>query len=287
MHHVLPGYQNKKIDAFYPARPPAPGDVWNHRDYGTWREHIWELIADYADADVRSEFLAHPPEYVVCDDLSWLDDIVGTVHDIEVDSKALLAHRLRQRYRALRAVHGTSITDLKPFYREGLRPLVPEQYHNLAREIFLAGDFPELSEDDLQAAIAAVRSDLRAGRVYFEANEEMLIEHAGHYMLYGSEYLLGIAAHLGGSRDYRRVLKARGVPTMFICDVPLNFIGEDTLREFAGEALECIFQELLDGHKFVRDRWRGAGFSIRQPLPPECLIGHYHPVIRRDPIGAC
>ena len=57
----------------------------------------------------------------------------------------------------------------------------------------------------------------------------------------------------------------------------------DTLREFAGDALESVFQELLDGPGFEPDRWRGAGFCIHKPLPPAHLIGHYHPVIKRDP----
>ncbi|MDO8774856.1 MAG: hypothetical protein Q7K57_40350 [Burkholderiaceae bacterium] len=136
----------------------------------------------------------------------------------------------------------------------------------------------------LQKAIDIVGSDLREGRVCFEANEEMQIAQAGHYMLYGSEYLTAIAAHLGGGRDYRQVLKKDGQPTLFVCDVPLDLIGEGTLLEFAGEALESLFKELLDGSEFVRDRWRGAGFCIRRPLPAEHVIGHYHPTVRHDPL---
>ena len=113
----------------------------------------------------------------------------------------------------------------------------------------------------------------------------MLIAVAGHYMLYGSEYLTAIAAHLGPKQDYRQVLKQRGSPVAFICDVPLDLINEHTLKEFAGCALESIFQELLDGSEFRPDRWRGAGFSIREPLSPEYLVGHYFPVISRDPLS--
>jgi hypothetical protein len=57
----LPSYQNKKIAALYRARPPAPDGVWNFRGYATWQKHIWELIADFADADVRSKFMARRP----------------------------------------------------------------------------------------------------------------------------------------------------------------------------------------------------------------------------------
>lgn len=283
MLNEVNGPLHSPINPVHDARPPAPEDVWNHRAYSTWREEIWKLIGDFADDQVRRTFLGKPPKYVVSDDLSWLDDIVYAIHGREVDSKALLSQRLRERYRALRAVHGTRTSELELFYREGLKPLVPGQFHSQARNIFLSGEYPELSEESLQAAIAAVGSDLRDGRVFFEANEEMLIAQAGHYMLYGSEYLIAIAAHLGDCRDYRQVLKKRGEPTLFICDVPLDLIGEGTLREFAGDALESVFQELLDGPDFEPDRWRGAGFCIHKPLPPAHLMGHYHPVIKRDP----
>jgi len=272
------------VDPIHATRPPAPSDVWDHRAYPTWRADIWKLIEDFADADVKKAFLNSPPKYVVCDDLSWLDDIVYAVRNQEIDSKALLSERLRKRYKALRAVHGTRTTNIPKFYHDGLLPMVPELLHAQAREIFLGGEFPELTESLLQQAIEAVGSDLREGRVWFEANEEMLIAQAGHYMLYGSEYVTAIAAHLLGNRDYRQVLKNYGKPTLFVCDVPLELISEGILREFAGGALESVFQELLDGPEFVADRWRGAGFYIRKPLTAEHLVGHYHPDVRRDPM---
>lgn len=275
----------KPINHVHDLRPPAPPDVWDYRAYSTWRDEVWKLIDDFVSPQVRKAFLASPPEYVVSDDLSWLDNIVYGVHGREVDSKTLLSRRLKRRYRAIRAVHGTRTSTVESYYNQGLLPLAPQEFHNHAREIFLTGEYPELSEAHLQAAIAAVGSDLRERRIFFEANEEMQIAHAGHYMLYGSEYLVAIAAHLGDGRDYRQVLKMRGEPTLFVCDVPFDLIGHRTLMEFAGDALESVFQELLDGRNFVRDPWRGAGFCIHEALSAAHLVGHYHPVIRYDPIG--
>lgn len=283
LQKTSPTSTSRLVAPLHAERLPAPSDVWDHRAYSTWRAEIWKLIDDFADVDVQRAFLGCPPEYVVGDDLSWLNDIVYAVHSDEIDSKALLSERLRGRYKAFRAVHGTRTADIEAFYRDGLLPMVPEVLHAQAREIFLNGQFPELTESTLQKAIETVGSDLREGRVWFEANEEMLIAQAGHYSLYGSEYVTAIAAHLKGVRDYRQVLKNSGQPTLFVCDVPLELISESTLREFAGDALESIFQELLDGPEFVRDRWRGAGFCIRKPLPVEHLVGHYHPNVRRDP----
>lgn len=111
----------------------------------------------------------------------------------------------------------------------------------------------------------------------------MSLRDCSHYVLYGSEYLTAIAAHLGRFRDYRQALKAHGAPTVFVCDVPLSLMREGTLREFAGIALEVVFQELLDGNSDFPELWRGGAFSIRQPLSPDSIVGHCNPGALRDP----
>lgn len=276
----------KCLPAKHSKRSTAPDRTWDYRAYETWRDEIWTLLAELVDDTVRSAFIADTPEYIVSDDLSWLDSIIRKVKHRDVDSKSFLVDKLRQRYGALRAVHGTRTADLARFYSEGLRPLDPAAAHEQARQIFLGGDFPELSEMDLTRSIGDVGTETREGRVYFEANEQMLIDFAGHYMLYGSEYLVAIAARLKGKgmRDYRQVLKTNGTPTLFVCDVPLQLIESRIISEFAGNALEMVFKELVDGASFRPDQHRGAGFWISEPLSPSCIVGHYHPVITRDPI---
>ncbi len=177
-------------------------------DYAGWRGVMWNLLSDVVDESVKSAFLARPPEYVVSDDLSWLDEIVLAEHQIETNIKTLLAERLAKRFKAFRAAHGARPMDVTSYYRGGLLPLVPQTIHDLANEIFLGGAFPELSQENMDEAIRSVGADLREGRVWFGGNEKMLVEHCGHYMLYGSEYLIAIAAHLDGPRDYRQVLKS-------------------------------------------------------------------------------
>lgn len=241
-------------------------------------------MSDFIGSDVKNAFRSNPPEYLVSDDLSWLDDFVQKVRGIHVDSKVELAERLIDRYRAIRACHGTSVPNIDSFYEHGFRPLAIEKFQVQAREIFLSGNYPELSEVNLKSAIESVEAAEREGRVYFEANEWYLKEMCGHYMLYGGEYLTALAAHLGGTRNYKRVLKGRFLPTLFVCDVPLGDLHPGTVAEFAGIALESIFREVLDGACYAPDKWCGYGFSIRVPLEPSCIVGHCHPTITRDPL---
>jgi hypothetical protein len=265
-------------------RQPAPKHVWDFDRHATWHPDIWSLVSDFIGPDVKRAFLNNPPGYLVSDDLSWLDNLVLQVRGIHIDSKVELAERLQDRYSAIRACHGTSAPTVDSFYEHGIRPLVIEEFHVQARQIFLSGDYPELSEDNLKNAMEHVGPATREGRVYFEANERLLRGMCGHYMLYGSEYLTALAANLGGTRDYRRVLKGRFAPTLFVCDIPLEDLHPGTVAEFSGVALESIFQELLDGPTYTPDKWRGAGFSIRVPLESYCIVGHCHPTITRDPL---
>lgn len=144
----------------YSERPEAPKHVWDWQAYSTWRDVIWELIGNVVDEGVRRAFLASPPEYVVCDDLGWLDDIVWSVRGDEVDTKSLLTDRLSQRFKAFRAVHGTRTSDLASFYAKGLLPLNPDAIHERARTIFLEGDFPELNHEKVENAIREVGLDI-------------------------------------------------------------------------------------------------------------------------------
>lgn len=265
------------------ARPPASERTWDFNSYETWRDEIWKLIDDFADDSVRKAFVAAPPDYVVGDNLSWLDEIVERVHGFPVDSKGELLDKLFERYDTLRAVHGTRTDDLTSFYVDGLQPLIPRTFKQQARDIFLGGAFPELSDADLERAIAVVGVETREGHVYFDTNEGELVGYCGHYMLYGSEYLTAIAANIGRCRDYRQVLKERGKATLFVCDIPFSLISGDTILEFSGMALEYVFKELLDVEAFKPDPNRGGGFSITRCLSPAHIVGHCHPTITRDP----
>lgn len=270
------------------TRPAAPDHVWNWMDYASWSPVIWECLSDIVDEPVKQAFLKEPPEYVTSDDLRWLDDIIRLKRGMEVDSRTLLSDRLSKRFRAFRAAHGARPEEVPQYYRDGLLPLSPGSSHDQARKIFLSGEFPELTEDHLQHAIERVGADLRAGRVWFAGNEKMLVEDCGHYMLYGSEYLTALAAWIGNHSDYRQVLKRFGVPTVFVCDVPLSYIAQDWIDSIAGKALEMVFLDLQDSEEFEELRHFEASFCIHQRLPAHCIVGHHHPSGMRDPfLGHC
>lgn len=268
---------------------PAARSVWHWNDFPSWEGTIWELLSPIVNKDIRQAFKRQPPKYVVSDDLRWLDKIIRRVTKVDADSLEFLADALLRHFTHIRATHGTRTSDVSSYYKQGIRPLDLVEKNFLAEQIFLSGEFPSLTKEDLDGAIEKMSrgaESVRAGKVYFEANETMLVEECGHYMLYGSEYVIGIAARLSGrgKPDYRQVLKKRGEPMIFRCDVPLIMLRRDLVNELAGSAIEFVFERLLNPN-YCDFKHRGAGFPIYEPLPPEYIVEHVSPVIKHDPIA--
>ena len=257
--------------------------TWHWQEFRSWNEVMWNLMADVLTREVVAAFNRRLPAYIVGEDLAWLDEIVEQTSGSTVDTQSMLADRILIHYGAVRAFHGTRPLDKATFYLEGIHPLEPKHFEKRARELFLNGSFPELSEESIQIGIEKAGYEEREGRIYFEANETHLMEFCAHYMLYGSEYLFAIAANIPGSADYRQHLKKFGTPTIFECDIPLSLIGHDPLKELAGSALRSMFSTLVDPSYKHADMFSGAGLCISRSLPPEYIIGHKTPSALKDP----
>lgn len=259
--------------------------IWHFEDFDSWESDVRELISPYVDRAVINSFRQRPPKYVVSDDLGWLDEIIERVKGEEVDIKSYLADQLHVRFDAIRGYHGARPSLIESYYARGLEPLDVENIMRIARDFFLSGRFPELREEDVDRAISLMNSNPRQGRIYFEATRRMLEDDCAHYMLYGSEYITGVAAALGANgRDYRQALKTIGRPTIFVCDIPLSWMHDRHLADFAGMALEAIFESILNPEYRHPPNGRGTAIVIRRDLPPDYIVDHYHPVRLRDPL---
>ncbi len=292
--NMLPGHEERQIAEDASARPKLADDVFCYPQPDTWRSRIWEMLADHITDDVKAEFMRNPPEYVVSDDLSWLDDIIFAVTHRTCDIKEVMGERLGREYRALRAGHATRTNDLAPFYTQGLKCLRAEEIEDRARTIFLNGRYESANEERLQRAIndidARKKSGGREGRLYFAAEESSLftrIGGSGHYLIYGSEYLYCLGIRATSTWEAKRALKEIGRPTMLVCDIPMTLLSPYTLKEFGGMMIEFLFCELVDGLDcYPLSPGSGSALSLTVDLPPEHIVGHYHPASIYDPLWA-
>ena len=289
---MLPGNEDREIAEDPLLRGNVPRDVFCYPRVNSWRKTIWSLLGDVITQDVKLAFKEAPPEFVVSDDLSWLDDLIFGVTGEHGDIKGLTAQRLRQRFRFFRAAHGTRTNDLAQFYKSGLRFLRSDEVEDRARTLFLNGRLRFATEERLQLAIKEIDARKvtggREGRLYFcadERNPTTRSSSSGHYLVYGSEYLYCLGIGLGNTSEVKRILKEIGRPTMFICDIPMSQVRDYTLQEFAGLILEVLFCELVDElQPYALSPGAGSGFSLSSDLSPDCIVGHYHPDTVHDPL---
>lgn len=286
---MLPGHEDREIK---PAPRAVPDDVLCYPQADFWRDRVWSLLEDLITDEVKALFVTAPPGHVVSDDLSWLDDLIFQATGQETNIKEEAASRLRIHYRAFRAAHATRTDDLGQFYDRGLRYLRPKEMEDRARTLLLNGQAEGASEESLQAAIddlgARDERKGRTGRLYFCAVEEDLYSDcggSGHYLTYGGEYLYCLAIRAAWESSAQRILKGLGSPTLFVCDIPMHFIDDPTMQEFAGMMLEYLFCELVeDMESDSLSPGSGSALTIQADLPADCIVGHYHPAKIYDPL---
>lgn len=259
--------------------------IW--RDFSSWNEQILGLAQELLTQDFIHHFLSDPPEEVYPEEMNWIASLLARLKpgysaaDFEVDfTKRLTAH-----YRYLRAFHGCCPPDLSSYFEQGIVPVDPQTAVDSVKRILLCGRYPELTEKQIDEAVVRRGLCERDKRIYFGLDDRFLIGHCGHYLLYGSEYRVGVVAELStlGGPDYRRCFKGLGTPTMLVCDIPWRMISEEVHRSLCRALLAESFRNLLDPS--YAPSIIDFGFAIGGVLPPEHIVSHYSPDKIRDPLG--
>jgi hypothetical protein len=238
-------------------------------DITVWEPAIRKLMADLLDKRLFAAFRSDPPEYIVPDDLSWLDDIITRVHGPqEEEVHKIVTQRIVQRYQFVTGFHACRAVSLDDYKLNGLRVCNPDDLDGVARTIF--GNTPEVAK-----AIANLLDERytehNRGSVFLSLTMEHLVEACGQYLLYGSEYLLCIAARLRREEE----LRSRGRATVVECRVPIELIPDAYLRCLAGDVIEEIFERELD--PTYRRTSLTFGFPIRSNIAPENILAFHHP----------
>jgi hypothetical protein len=177
--------------------------------------------------------------------------------------------------------HAARPVSVRSFYENGLLLGDHATQRMMAGRIFLSERFPEITVDLLEASEDRLGLN-EDGLAFVSLDPRGFIDGAGHYLIYGSEYLCGVAAGLSQrtGRDYRQVLKECGVPTIFRMRLPFEWISERDLEQFVQLLYEYI--------PAMRVR-RGVPkvdftFRLRRALPADCMLSHRHPIRIVDPL---
>lgn len=248
-------------------------------DFDEWSQTMRQLLGRMLDEHVIEKFNENPPEYVVSDNLGWLDALIRRAHpDIEKSVHEELAALLAMHYEYIVGFHGCRPTSLGSYRRYGLTAPTRARLSRSARRVFGASETVENAIDQLRAHHGFSYDEGSIGVVYFTLCREHLEQDCGHYLLYGSEYLTGIGARVGQQRRLREIGKA----TVIECRIPISDFPTEYLRYLAGEMVEEFFERQRDSE------WRGRsgfGFPVAAKIHPTNILAFHHPTNIPDPLN--
>jgi hypothetical protein len=208
------------------------------------------------------------------DDPEWLDLVVAEFVGEEQELVELLADRLQ--WRKVRVFHGTRVADAGTFTRDGIRLHDRRHLEKVVRDLVAGREELGYLAGRLDERFAKSAHLVDEGRCFVVVDERVLVEECGHYLLGGSEFVQGI---IGPSQAQAALSEC--APTVVEVDLPLSrvepgFLTELT-RTLAGEWAKILRRKRAEARRL------DFTFTLRAPVPPEWIVGHYHPAIVCDP----
>jgi len=179
----------------------------------------------------------------------------------------------------LRCFHLCRPSNVGAYYNDGIRLVSRDTIRQQFSDIF-----SELPQDALDSAISNLNNGPSTQEVFVGVDCQFLLQHCGHYCVYGSEYLTGLAAHIGSTdnQDRRQRLKLTGRPTVIVLDVPFDQLPPSDAAELIVELRRVASGD--NDNVILPDMLLDYGISFNHAVPPEWVVEHYHPESIWDPL---
>jgi hypothetical protein len=235
------------------------------------------LLKPVLEPDYLKLLKAYDPKPHYIDDPDWVSEVLQSViqEDVDCVREGLAAELIKH---SIHAYHACRTQNADTYHQHGIRLNEPNEQAAEVRKIVEQEDGLASMRASIEKEIADFDAwDRDTGRVYLSADERSLIEDAGHYLIYGSEWIqcvLGWGAH--------SVLRARGVPTLIAVNLPLQTQSRQTRQELASKLLEEWTRIVAnDGDPWVRDI--DFSFILNDAVPSIWVMSHHHPAYVLDP----
>jgi hypothetical protein len=222
-------------------------------------------------------YLQRTGEQNICwDDPIWLD-FTQKIIDTDLDRIVkIIADNLY--FSMVRVYHGCRTLDAGSYHLEGIRLNDPTVLTGDLIQLVAANEGLAYLRPNIVRRIAEFDDrDRDTGKLHVALDDRTLINQAGHYLLYGSEWMqsiLGFEAH--------RAILQWGSPTIIQAHLPLSMSCSATRTELARALLQEWTRIRVNRPKWTPER--DFTFTLNVPVPAEMIVGHEHPACIRDPL---
>jgi len=261
------------------------GNAFIWKNLATWQGLIRQIIPDGLKSEIPSEIPKARDSFEYIDDFTHFKKFYSEFADYSLLEDAFLT-AFPLSFRFVRMFHCCRPPNTETYYCEGIRVLNSSEANDKFRKHFLGNPrFPRISGHHIDGAISYMAdSSTRHGHVYFGLDDRFLIRDAGHYLIYGSEYIQSLATFIEGEVGYdlKSELKEVGKPTIFQVNMPVGKFEIEEIRKLVQNALPAWAYCIAHG----RNEPGEIDFAIviREGLPSEFIVGHYHPEEIPDPL---
>lgn len=180
-----------------------------------------------------------------------------------------------KNYHFIRLYHATKPIDVKNIFKQGLLPMKTDIQFKVFHDLFINDTF-KVTKKELEESFKRIGLETRENHLHVVLDYRHMIERAGHYLIYGSEFILGLVVNLPKFRhDLIQVLLKKGIPTIYHISFPIELLSDydkaTIFKEFLYEYLDYLGR---DSHFST---YIDYTLTLKESILPNYIVDHFHP----------
>lgn len=234
------------------------------------------LFENLIDTNLLKTLKANPPTEFPAVNLTWLGEFtnLGTTNE---EIKKNLKQHFSQIFSNIRLYHACGPKSVNSYYIKGFMPLDSKEIEDDFKVTFSSHTSEKNIQNAIQEANIFITTMTKAIKerinVYYSLDKNCADEESDGLM-FGGEYLRILVNKLHGIDDIKKqkILFHGRTPTVFVVDIPLHMIDENSLSWILGHiACKWVCVTLRNEDYNSLD----GGINFFQ-LDPQYIYEHYH-----------
>lgn len=249
--------------------------IW--RDPADWNDAFKKLLKDCLPKKIKKAIERNPEEYFYYD-TEWSEELdIQCQNGNELPGCHELIEGFERMYPRIRMFHACRTDDISSYLKNGLQIFDPKELYKRAQNIFISGRFPNITEDHINTAAKAIANQGRENKICLSLDDINLKESTPDYFIYGSESLRIIASRLQNmtGENCMEFLRNVGIPTIFVCDIPVYLIKKQTLFHLVTELIRWTISY---PYKIGEEESIDFIFTFTSTVDPGFITSYYQPI---------